>query len=71
MHKSIRNKKKDNAWNIRHLVNELFVPAYYIVDFRIYVPLCVDNAIEVSASYYVQCISTSFQLHKYTCFIKL
>ena len=25
--KSIRNYKKNNAWNIRHLVNDSFVPA--------------------------------------------
>ena len=28
--------KKNNAWKIRHLVNEMIVPAYYIKDCRIY-----------------------------------
>ena len=39
-HKSIKNLKKNNDWNIRRLVDESFVPAnqqtsklaYYIVD---------------------------------------
>ena len=38
--KSIRNYKKNNAWNIRHLVDKSFVtvnkqPAYYIANCRI------------------------------------
>ena len=76
-HLSIRYYEKEilgtsDTWLTSLLSHQPSEPAYYTVDCRIYVPLCVDNAIEVSASYYnVQCISTSFQLHKYTCFIKL
>ena len=54
---SIRNYKKDNAWNIRCLVDDLSQqtsePAYYILDWRIFGPSNVEYKGRVTSTVHI------------------